>query len=99
MATPVPDAGVCSRRKVSAVGDLTDADFRGCRWIEGDPSQLRPGMFCGSRVPPGESWCEKHRGIVFGENTPAEFVPQDLVGRWRNRRGAGLGLAASRHEH
>ena len=40
---------------VSPDGTLTDADFRGCRWIEGDPSPLHPGMFCGFPVPPGES--------------------------------------------
>jgi hypothetical protein len=72
MVTPVLHAGVRPHRKSSIVsagrdGTLTDGDSRGCRWIEGDPSPLRPGMFCGLRVAPGESWCAKHRGIVFGE--------------------------------
>jgi hypothetical protein len=61
---------------------LTDADFRGCRWIEGEPKPLwggmfcgRPvlageswgGMFCGRPVLAGESWCAMHRDVVFGE--------------------------------
>jgi hypothetical protein len=50
MVTSVLNAGVRPHRKASAVksardGALTDADFRGCRWIEGDPSPLRCGMF------------------------------------------------------
>jgi hypothetical protein len=108
MVTPVPHAGIRPRRKapiVGAVGDgtLTDADFRGCRWIEGDPSPLRPGMFRGVPVSSGESWCAKHRGVVFGENSPAELLPSGVargsaVGR-RNRRSAGFGPAPSRHEH
>jgi hypothetical protein len=44
---------------------LTDADFRGCRWIEGEPSPLRSGMFCGSPVQPGKAWCAMHHGVVF----------------------------------
>jgi hypothetical protein len=108
MVTPVPHAGVRPHRKasvVSAIGDgnLTDADFGGCRWIEGDPSPLRPGMFCGFPVPSGESWCEKHRGVVFGGNSPAELLPPGMAGAsaagWRNRRGAGFSPAPSRHEH
>jgi hypothetical protein len=107
MVTPVPHAGVRPHRKasiVSAVGDgtLTDADFRGCRWIEGDPSALRPGMFCGFPVRSGESWCEKHRGVVFGENLAVECLPQGLAGgsaaAWQSRRGVGFSLAPSRHE-
>ena len=48
-------------------GALTDADFQGCRWIEGEPKPLRRGMFCGRPVLVGESWCAIHRGIVFDE--------------------------------
>jgi hypothetical protein len=48
-------------------GALTDADFRGCRWIEGDARPVRHGMFCGLPVAPGESWCDRHRHIVFGQ--------------------------------
>ncbi len=108
MVTPVRHAGVRPHRKASVVdavrdGALTDADFRGCRWIEGDPSPLRPGMFCGFPVPSGESWCEKHRSVVFGENLAAEFQPQGLAGGsaagWRNRRSVGFSPAPSRHEH
>ena len=108
MVTLVPHAGVRPHRKapvVSAVrdGTLTDADFRGCRWIEGDPSRLRPGMFRGFPVRSGESWCPKHRGVVFGENSPVEFLPRGLAavaaGGWRNRRSVGFSLAPSRHEH
>ena len=108
MVTPVPHAGVRPHRKASVVsavrdGALTDADFRGCRWIEGDPSPLHPGMFCGFPVPSGESWCEKHRGVVFGENSPAESLPPGLAGGsaagWRNRRGVGFSPTLSRHEH
>jgi hypothetical protein len=54
-------------------GSLTDADFRGCRWIEGDPTPLRGGMFCGSPVALGESWCDVHRSVVFGGG----FRPDD----------------------
>ena len=70
MATPVPSR---SARRIGLLvgggksGALTDADLRGCRWIEGEPKPLRRGMFCGRRVPAGESWCAMHRGIVFGE--------------------------------
>jgi hypothetical protein len=46
---------------------LTDADFWGCRWIEGAPKPLRPGMFCGRPVAEGESWCPQHRRAVFGD--------------------------------
>jgi hypothetical protein len=108
MVTPVPHAGVRPHRNATVVGavrdgNLTDADFGGCRWIEGDPSPLRPGMFCGSPVRSGESWCEKHRGVVFGQNLPAEFLPQGLAGGsaggWQRRRGVGFSPAPSRHEH
>jgi hypothetical protein len=108
MVTPVPHGGVRPRRKasvVSAAGDgtLTDADFGGCRWIEGDPKPPRSGMFCGLPAPSGESWCEKHRGVVFGENSPAESLPPDVAGGsaggWRYRRGVGFSSAPNRHEH
>jgi hypothetical protein len=107
MVTPVVDAGVRPYRTVSAVnavrdGTLTDADFRGCRWIEGDPSPLRPGMFCGFPVAAGESWCAKHRGVVFGENSSAFFRPQGLAAGsavgWQNRGKVEFSPAANRHE-
>ena len=108
MVTPVPHAGVRLHRKAPVVravrdGALTDADFRGCKWIEGDPSPPRPGMFCGAPVSSGESWCEKRRGVVFGENSPAELLPSGVArgsaAGWRNRRSAGFSPAPSRHEH
>jgi hypothetical protein len=108
MATPVPNAGVHPHRKalvdnaVSA-GTLTDADFRGCRWIEGDPSPLRGGMFCGLPVVSGESWCAKHRGVVFGENSAADFRSDGLAGGsaagWQNRRGGGFSPPPIRRDH
>jgi hypothetical protein len=107
MITPVPDAGVRPHRKISVVnvvGDstLTDADFRGCRWIEGDPSPLRPGMFCGFPVAAGESWCARHHGVVFGENLAVHIRPQGLgagsaVG-WQNRRYVEFSPPTNRHE-
>jgi len=108
MVTPVPDAGVRPHRKASVVktvgdGTLTDADFRGCRWIEGDPSPLRQGMFCGFPAPPGESWCARHRGVVFGENLVADFRPHGLAGgsaaEWQNRRSVGFSPPPNRREH
>ena len=78
MVTPVPRADVRPHRKSSVVsavrdGTLSDADFRGCRWIEDDPWPLRPGMFCGLAVASGERWCAKHRGVVFGKSLRRNF--------------------------
>ena len=70
MATLVPSR---SARRVGLlvrdgnIGALTDEDFQGCRWIEGEPKPLRQGMFCGRPVLAGESWCARHRLVVFGE--------------------------------
>lgn len=44
---------------------LTDDDFRGCRWIEGDPKPLRPGMFCCSPRIEGSSYCVEHHARTF----------------------------------
>jgi hypothetical protein len=44
---------------------LREADFRGCRWIEGKPTPLHPGMFCCAPTLSGGSWCAKHRKIVW----------------------------------
>jgi hypothetical protein len=44
---------------------LSEADYRGCRWIEGKPTPLRPGMFCCAPTLSGGSWCAKHRKIVW----------------------------------
>src|SRR5215472_16651421 len=70
MATLVPSG---SARRIGLLvrggnsGAVTDADFRGCRWIEGEPKPLRRGMFCGRPVLTGETWCAMHRSIVFSE--------------------------------
>jgi hypothetical protein len=102
MVAPVPDAGVRPQCKASFVngvrdGILSDVDFRGCRWIEGDPSPPRPGMFCGAPVAAGESWCAKHRSVVFGESLAVEFQPQGLAGGsaagWQSRRSVGFSSA------
>jgi hypothetical protein len=45
--------------------ELREADFRGCRWIEGKPTPLHPGMFCCAPTLSGGSWCAKHRKIVW----------------------------------
>ena len=46
--------------------ELCEADFRGCRFIEGEAVPLRPSMFCGATpTEPGGSWCAKHRKIVW----------------------------------
>lgn len=44
---------------------LSEADLQGCRWIDGEPAPLRPRMFCCAKTPPGESWCSRHRRIVW----------------------------------
>ena len=91
MATLVPSR---SARRVGLLvgggntGALTDADFRGCRWIEGEPRPLRRGMFCGRPVLAGESWCAMHRGIVFGDTPPTQEVG---FRRRRKRRSPVMG--------
>jgi hypothetical protein len=55
---------------------LRDADLRGCRWIEGEPTPLRPGMFCCARCLPGSPWCAKHRKIVWGY----QRAPRNRIG-------------------
>ena len=107
MATPVLKAHIRPHRLAWAAapareGALTEADFAGCRWIEGDPSPLRRGMFCGSPVMPGESWCVGHRSIVFGEGLAADSRPDGVTGGsaagWQDRSGAGLGQSPGRAE-
>lgn len=44
---------------------LSEADARGCRWIEGEPPPLHVGMFCCRLTLPGESWCSRHRAICY----------------------------------
>jgi hypothetical protein len=46
--------------------ELTDADLRGCRFIESEATPLRSGMFCcATPSEPGGSWCARHRKIVW----------------------------------
>ncbi|HEV2099033.1 MAG TPA: hypothetical protein VGR45_08925 [Stellaceae bacterium] len=100
MTTPVVKIDFRQHRKAFANdvggGDaLTDADFRGCRWIEGNPSPLRSGMFCGLPVVPGESWCAGHRDVVFGDNQTADGRADGLTGLpgpvpRQNRRVVGI---------
>jgi hypothetical protein len=102
------NACVRPHRKASVVnalrnGTLTDADFRGCRWIEGDPSSLHRGMFCGLPVASGESWCAEHRGVVFGEDLASDFRAHGLAGgsavKRQNRHGVAFSPSPNRHEH
>jgi hypothetical protein len=47
---------------------LNETDLKGCRWISGEPTPLRPGLFCGKPTALGSSWCPEHRRIAFGRN-------------------------------
>jgi hypothetical protein len=49
----------------TAPAELREADFRGCRWIAGEATPLRAGMFCGAPTEPGSAWCPAHRKIVW----------------------------------
>ena len=98
MATLVPSR---SARRIGLLvrggnsGALTDADFRGCRWIEGEPKPLRRGMFCRRPVLAEESWCAMHRGIVFREEHSGEgsaaFAPSSVTSAPRFGRGLQCG--------
>jgi hypothetical protein len=44
---------------------LTEADFQGCRYIAEEPTPIRQGMFWCRPVPAGESWCSRHRRVVW----------------------------------
>jgi hypothetical protein len=50
---------------------LTEVDFRGCRWISGEPTALRSGMFCCAPVVRGASWCPRHFAITFPKKSAA----------------------------
>jgi hypothetical protein len=41
--------------------ELSEADFRGCRWIENEPSPIRSGLWCCKTTVPGSSYCQAHR--------------------------------------
>jgi len=64
LSESAPQSG--ARAVGSNSGVLSEADFQGCRWIEGAPRPLPSGMFCGRLVAEGESWCARHHGIVYG---------------------------------
>ena len=57
-------AGENGRACRDALPSLREADYQGCRWIEGEPVPLRQGMFCRKPTIRGP-WCAKHRGIVW----------------------------------
>jgi hypothetical protein len=46
---------------------LTEVDYRGCRFIRGEPSPIRPGMFCGKPKALGSSYCPECCEIVWAE--------------------------------
>jgi hypothetical protein len=45
---------------------LSDADYKGCRWIEGATTPIRSGMYCCRPTRPRTSWCPEHHRIAFG---------------------------------
>jgi hypothetical protein len=44
---------------------MTDVDFRGCRYINGKPRPLRPGMYCGKPCEPYGSYCADHHALCW----------------------------------
>ena len=68
--TPKPQ-----RRAFDQLESLIAGDHRGCRWIEGEPVPLRPGMFCGAPVAAvGSSWCAEHSKVVWGGVPPRIII-------------------------
>jgi hypothetical protein len=59
---------------------LTEADARGCRWIEGEATPLRSGMFCCAPTRPGSSWCSTHRQIVWSDRRASRRPARRLAG-------------------
>jgi hypothetical protein len=55
---------------------LTEVDYRGCRFIRGEPSPIRPGMFCGKPKALGSSYCPAHTEIVQTEPAKRRAVPK-----------------------
>jgi hypothetical protein len=82
---------MCGLREPAASGDdlarldalpdplsaLSEADYRGCRWVEDEPTPLRPGMFCCAATVSGGSWCERHRKIVWAYQRGALRRPRE----------------------
>jgi hypothetical protein len=54
----------------TAPAELREADFRGCRWIAGEPTPLHHGMYCCEPTAPNSAWCARHRGIVWSYRKP-----------------------------
>jgi hypothetical protein len=52
-----------------APAELMEADMRGCRFIAGEATPLRTGMFCGAPTAPGSAWCRAHHGVVWRATT------------------------------
>ena len=89
-----------SAEQAAGEAGLSEADFRGCRWIEGNPTPLRPGMFCCAPTLSGGSWCARHRKIVWayrrGSRRPeAVIAERSLAAQDAGRRSVGRG---TRHE-
>jgi hypothetical protein len=50
----------------SPSSELTEADAHGCRWISGEPSPIRSGMWCCEpTVVPSDPYCARHRAIAW----------------------------------
>jgi hypothetical protein len=45
---------------------LSEEDYRGCRWIAGEPTPIRSGIFCCRPTRAGSCWCPEHYRIAFG---------------------------------
>jgi hypothetical protein len=59
-------AAEMTTQPATAPGKLSEADFHGCRFIEGEVTPLRSGIFCcATPAEPGGAWCARHRKIVW----------------------------------
>jgi len=58
---------------------LTEADAHGCRWISGEPSPIRSGLWCCKPTVPGSAYCQAHRDRAW---TPSRRrrPPQHRIG-------------------
>jgi hypothetical protein len=73
---PMPLAGPRPRKMEETMSqdlaETTDADFRGCRFIEGEPTPLRRGMYCCRPTQLGEAWCPLHSRLVWRRQRNAQ---------------------------